>query len=180
MSTFSVLTTFFVTVLGDSLVLYYPVYPNFVVPKHLQNFERNAPPRIFPRDPDIPSSGIVFLRKDLPAKFKINKDRTSNTNSEKETNTIKNDTFLTNKKDTDEAKFSISQQMSSTEGSLQENTLVSNDVTSEIDYTEYDASEGSSKRATQSSTTNNIIGSVKIQVFESEPEYLFAQLSTIK
>ncbi|VIO91324.1 Uncharacterized protein BM_BM10681 [Brugia malayi] len=63
MFTLSLIATLFATVTVDSLILYHPVYPNYVIPKHLQNFERNAPPRVFVRDPDMPSSGIVFLRK---------------------------------------------------------------------------------------------------------------------
>ncbi|KAL4003545.1 hypothetical protein ACH3XW_8065 [Acanthocheilonema viteae] len=65
MFTLSVITTLSAVVIVDSLILYYPVYPNYVVPKHLRNFERNAPPRVFAKDPDIPSSGIVFLKKNL-------------------------------------------------------------------------------------------------------------------
>uniref|UniRef100_A0A915PY82 Uncharacterized protein n=1 Tax=Setaria digitata TaxID=48799 RepID=A0A915PY82_9BILA len=65
MFTLSVITTLFAAITVESLILYYPVYPNYVVPKHMQNFERNAPPRIFAKDPDIPSSGIVFLKKDF-------------------------------------------------------------------------------------------------------------------
>ncbi|VDK41649.1 unnamed protein product [Gongylonema pulchrum] len=50
---------------ADNLVLYYPVYPQYVVPRHLQNFERNAPPRVYAKNPDLPSSGIVWLNKNL-------------------------------------------------------------------------------------------------------------------
>ncbi|CAG9534982.1 unnamed protein product [Cercopithifilaria johnstoni] len=65
MFTSLVIATLSATVLVDSLILYYPVYPKYVVPKHMQNFERNAPPRIFAADSNIPSSGIVFLKKNL-------------------------------------------------------------------------------------------------------------------
>ncbi|OZC09455.1 hypothetical protein X798_03411, partial [Onchocerca flexuosa] len=63
MFTLSVFATLFAAITVNSLVLYYPVYPHYIVPKHLRNFERNAPPEIFAKDPDIPSSGIVFLKK---------------------------------------------------------------------------------------------------------------------
>uniref|UniRef100_A0A8R1U0P5 Uncharacterized protein n=1 Tax=Onchocerca volvulus TaxID=6282 RepID=A0A8R1U0P5_ONCVO len=63
MFTLSVFATLFAAVTVDSLILYYPAYPQYVVSKHLRNFERNAPPEIFAKDPNIPSSGIVFLKK---------------------------------------------------------------------------------------------------------------------
>uniref|UniRef100_A0A1I7VTM0 Uncharacterized protein n=1 Tax=Loa loa TaxID=7209 RepID=A0A1I7VTM0_LOALO len=65
----SVIATLFVAVIVDSLILYYPVYPNYVMPKYLRNFERNAPPRVFAKNTDIPPSGIVFLRKNLQDSF---------------------------------------------------------------------------------------------------------------
>ncbi|KAM3723309.1 U11/U12 small nuclear ribonucleoprotein [Dirofilaria immitis] len=67
MLTLSVLVTLLAVVIVDSLILYYPVYPNYIAPKYLRNFERNTPPRVFARDPDIPSSGIVYLKKNLQA-----------------------------------------------------------------------------------------------------------------
>uniref|UniRef100_A0A0R3RU88 Uncharacterized protein n=1 Tax=Elaeophora elaphi TaxID=1147741 RepID=A0A0R3RU88_9BILA len=65
MFTLSVIATLSAAVTVESLILYYPAYPNYVVPKHMQSFERNAPPRVFAKDRDIPSSGIVYLTKSL-------------------------------------------------------------------------------------------------------------------
>ncbi|KHN86650.1 hypothetical protein Tcan_18307 [Toxocara canis] len=49
--------------IADSLVLYYPVYPGLPVPESKQDFEKNAPPRVWPRDPDAPATGIVYIRR---------------------------------------------------------------------------------------------------------------------
>ncbi|VDK68631.1 unnamed protein product [Litomosoides sigmodontis] len=75
--TLSVIATLSVTFTVESLVLYYPVNPNYVVPRHMRNFERNAPPRVFPRDPDVPSSGIVFLKKNLEESHVSLQDRSN-------------------------------------------------------------------------------------------------------
>ncbi|MCP9259642.1 hypothetical protein DINM_002574 [Dirofilaria immitis] len=65
MLTLSVLVTLLAVVIVDSLILYYPVYPNYIAPKYLRNFERNTPPRVFARDPDIPSSDELNLEKSI-------------------------------------------------------------------------------------------------------------------
>ncbi|VDK19457.1 unnamed protein product [Anisakis simplex] len=49
--------------LADNLVLYFPVNPSVPVPESQQDFDQNAPPRVLSRDPDMPSTGIVFIKK---------------------------------------------------------------------------------------------------------------------
>uniref|UniRef100_A0A0M3HYG4 Uncharacterized protein n=1 Tax=Ascaris lumbricoides TaxID=6252 RepID=A0A0M3HYG4_ASCLU len=48
---------------AENLVLYYPVNPHILVPRSQQSFEKNAPPRVWSRDPDAPSAGIVFINE---------------------------------------------------------------------------------------------------------------------
>ncbi|VDN60578.1 unnamed protein product [Dracunculus medinensis] len=65
MAWLTIFFSLFPTIISENIVLYYPVYPHYVVPKNRQNFELNAPQRIWSQEPDAPSSGIVYLTKDF-------------------------------------------------------------------------------------------------------------------